>query len=248
MTFTNFPTPISSTCTVLLGSANGLAVQASCTGTPPTTASIFEHGCLMYKTDGAGGASGVYQNTGTTALPVWTLVDTALPGTGITSINADTTDAQIIAGGAGLTVATVAGTTTLTVGAGNGITVNADDVALASSSAGAGLTYITGVLAVGAGTGITVNADDVALAASYTPTHVVKFGGKITWSGSGATLATAVPGVVSTDIVTATVQTKATEASYLVSAAPTVDTLTLELSAANTSNDAVIAYTVFRAV
>ncbi len=55
---------------------------------------------------------------------------------------------------------------TFNVGAGNGITVNADDVALASSSAGGGLTYTTGVLAVGAGSGITVNADDVALASS----------------------------------------------------------------------------------
>lgn len=52
---------------------------------------------------------------------------------------------------------------TFTVGAGYGITVNADDVALSSSVAGAGLTYTTGVLAVGAGAGLTVNADDVAL-------------------------------------------------------------------------------------
>ena len=36
---------------------------------------------------------------------------------------------------------------TFTVGAGYGITVNADDVALSSSVAGAGLTYTTGVLA-----------------------------------------------------------------------------------------------------
>jgi len=49
------------------------------------------------------------------------------------------------------------------VGAGAGITVNSDDVALASSTAGAGLTFSTGVLAVGAGDGITVNADDVAV-------------------------------------------------------------------------------------
>lgn len=49
----------------------------------------------------------------------------------------------------------------LAVGAGNGITVNADDVALASSSAGNGLTYTSGVLAVGAGHGIDVTADAV---------------------------------------------------------------------------------------
>jgi len=61
--------------------------------------------------------------------------------------------------GAGLTITSKV----LAVGAGLGITVNADDVALSSSVAGAGLTYNAGVLNVGAGAGITVNADDVAL-------------------------------------------------------------------------------------
>ena len=56
------------------------------------------------------------------------------------------------------------------VGAGNGITVNANDVALASSTAGAGLTFSAGVLSVGAGNGITVNADDVALSTPGTLT------------------------------------------------------------------------------
>jgi len=61
--------------------------------------------------------------------------------------------------GAGLTISGKV----LSVGAGLGITVNTDDVALSSSVAGAGLTYNAGVLNVGAGAGITVNADDVAL-------------------------------------------------------------------------------------
>lgn len=95
---------------------------------------------------------------------------------------------------------------------------------------------------------LNANVTLAKLAAGITPSHVVKFAGKITWSGSGATLATAgLTGVASTDIVQATIQTKPTEAAYLVSAAPTTDTITLVLSAANTSNDAVIAYTVFRA-
>lgn len=74
---------------------------------------------------------------------------------------------RTVTAGAGLTGGgALSGNITIDVGAGNGITVNANDVALASSSAGAGLTYTNGVLAVGAGTGITVNADDVALAAT----------------------------------------------------------------------------------
>ncbi len=85
------------------------------------------------------------------------------------------------------------------------------------------------------------------LATGVTPSHIVKFAGKITWSGSGASLATTVAGVASTDIVMATIQGAPTEAAYVVSAAPTTNTVTIVLSAANTSNDAVIAYTVFRA-
>jgi len=48
----------------------------------------------------------------------------------------------------------------------NGVSYSSGVISLASSTAGAGLTFASGVLAVGAGTGITVNADDVALSAS----------------------------------------------------------------------------------
>ncbi len=70
---------------------------------------------------------------------------------------------QVIAG-AGLTGGgDLSADRTLAVGAGDGITVAADAVALASTVAGAGLTYSTGVLAVGAGAGLVVGADDVGL-------------------------------------------------------------------------------------
>lgn len=48
---------------------------------------------------------------------------------------------------------------TFNVGAGAGISVSEDTVSLASSVAGAGLTYSSGVLAVGGGLGILVDAD-----------------------------------------------------------------------------------------
>jgi hypothetical protein len=70
---------------------------------------------------------------------------------------------SVYVAGAGLTESPAG---TFNVGAGSGITVNADDVALASSAAGAGLTYTTGVLAVGAGDGISVAADAVAVAST----------------------------------------------------------------------------------
>lgn len=89
-----------------------------------------------------------------------------------------------VTAGSGLTGGgsiSLGGSATLNIGAGTGITVNADDVALDTTStrntdhsavvltAGAGLTgggdiTASRSFAVGAGTGITVNADDVALA------------------------------------------------------------------------------------
>lgn len=99
-----------------------------------------------------------------------------------------------------------------------------------------------GLTAIGAGKVLLA-----MLGAGITPVTVTKFSGKITWSGSGASLATTVTGVAATDVVVATIQTAPSQAAYLVSAAPTTNTITLVLSAANTSNDAVIGYEVFRA-
>lgn len=86
MAGTNLFTPVTSTLWVALtedtaSSVNGqLAMLAKCTGAPPTTANVFEHGCLIIRTDSGTGTAGIYQNTGSSASPVWTLLDTALPG------------------------------------------------------------------------------------------------------------------------------------------------------------------------
>ena len=76
---------------------------------------------------------------------------------------------------------------------------------------------------------------------------VQRFSGVATWSGSGASLAFSVPGVLSTDVVQATIKHAPTQAAYLVSATPSTNTITFTLSAANTSNDATIQYSVSRA-
>lgn len=95
---------------------------------------------------------------------------------------------------------------------------------------------------------IQANAVTLAkLASGVTPSHIVKYAGKITWSGSGDSLVTTVTGVAATDVVMATIQGAPTESANLISVVPTLNTITITLSAANTSNDAVIAYTVFRA-
>ena len=106
-----------------------------------------------------------------------------------------------VVAGAGLTdggSVALGASITLNIGAGTGITVNANDVALDTTStrntdhsavtltAGAGLTgggdiTASRSFAVGAGTGITVNADDIAItgAGSLTTNYLTK------WNGTG---------------------------------------------------------------
>lgn len=85
------------------------------------------------------------------------------------------------------------------------------------------------------------------LDSGITPSHIVVYAGEFTWSGGGASVAHTVTGAKATDIVIATIQTAPTQDAYIKSAAVTDNTVTVTLSAANTSNDAVIAYQVIRA-
>jgi hypothetical protein len=123
------------------------------TGTASATGLEISGGAVRIASDAAGngltggGGSALAVNTGTASASLLEV------SSDVVRISADAAGAGLT-GGAG---------SALAVGAGNGITVNANDVALASSVAGGGLTYTTGVVAVGAGTGITVNADDVAI-------------------------------------------------------------------------------------
>lgn len=102
-------------------------------------------------------------------------------------------------------------------------------------------------LDVGAGTGIAVNANDVAIAAAYLPTHVVKYAGKFTTAGGDANEQASVAGVVGTDIVIATLENDGTNNVTLATAKAGTDVIDFVLSG-DPSTDAVICYTVFRAV
>ncbi len=84
---TNTPTPITSTCNALQGDSTGYAIIATCTGTPPTTASIFQHGCIMIQTNTSTGSTAVYQNTGSIAIPAWTLLASGGAGVSATGPN-----------------------------------------------------------------------------------------------------------------------------------------------------------------
>jgi hypothetical protein len=94
-------------------------------------------------------------------------------------------------------------------------------------------------------------ADDAVsleqLDAAITPSHIPKYAGEATWTGGGATLAYTVTGALATDIVVASFHTLGTEGTILQGAVASSDTVTFTLDAANTSNDAVISYVVYRA-
>lgn len=101
---------------------------------------------------------------------VWTLTNDTPPVLGTDPLTwAQVGGGNLYTAGNGLTESPAG---TFNVGAGNGVTVASDTVALASTVAGDGLTYTTGVLAVGAGTGLTVSVDAVAVDTSVVARHV----------------------------------------------------------------------------
>jgi len=72
----NFFTSISSITDIALTGSDGLAYFAKCNTTPETIAGVFGVGCLMIRTDNGS----QYQNTGTTASPIWSLNGTGARG------------------------------------------------------------------------------------------------------------------------------------------------------------------------
>lgn len=69
MAGTNFFTPISSVTDVAFVDQSGLALLAKCNTTPETQADTYQKGCVMLRTDNGT----MYQNTGTSASPTWTV-------------------------------------------------------------------------------------------------------------------------------------------------------------------------------
>jgi hypothetical protein len=146
-----------------------------------------------------GAGDGITVNANDVAVNV-----TAIAGTNLENDGSNNLRIAATAAGAGLTGG---GASVLAVGAGTGITVNANDIQISTigadsfflngtagvavptaiagaTVAGGGLTYTTGgILAVGAGTGVTVNANDVQLAAAAPGTVL---GNPLTAVGSAA--------------------------------------------------------------
>lgn len=86
---TQHSTVVSSTVEYIQSDSTGAVIIAAGTGTPPTTASVFQVGCIFYKTDASSG-TGVFVNAGTTAVPVWVPFTSAmLPSPNFVSDNSN---------------------------------------------------------------------------------------------------------------------------------------------------------------
>lgn len=75
----NFYSDVNSALSIALTDHNGLAMLAKCVGVPPTTAGIFQHGCLINQTDSGTGVAALYQNVGSAAVPSWVIIDSSAP-------------------------------------------------------------------------------------------------------------------------------------------------------------------------
>jgi hypothetical protein len=76
MAGTNFFTPISTVTSIALTDPNGLAMLASANTTGETQANTYQIGCILIRID----AGTWYVNSGTVAIPVWTIAGTGSTG------------------------------------------------------------------------------------------------------------------------------------------------------------------------
>ena len=110
---------------------------------------------------------------------------------------------SVLAGTGLLGGGTIAGTRTLNVIGGTGITANADDIALSASVAGTGMTHTAGVLNVIGGDGIDANANDIALSSSVGGDGLTNASGVLSLTDAAASTTNPVDistGAVSLDI------------------------------------------------
>lgn len=105
-----------------------------------------------------------------------------------------------------------------------------------------------GNVSVQASSTATGAVETAMLESGLQPSHVVKLSGKVMWLGTAASANYAIPGALSTDLITASISSIPSEAAYLAKADVfSNNSAIFTLSAANTSTDAEITYQITRA-
>lgn len=177
MSGTNFFTPETTTLSNAFTDESGLVVSAECTGTPPTTANMFQHGATIIQTNSGTGVNALYQNVGSSAVPSWSAMGGAVPGsTGTGMLQYAQAKYSFAVDGGAVSTITLAGNATLPANAiilGGTINVTtqltsggAATVAI-GTSAGSSTTSILGATAVASFTTGQLAMKPVFTAATY---------------------------------------------------------------------------------
>lgn len=135
---TGLQAPITSTLSAREVDDSGLILTATCTGTPPTTVGIFSHGAQITQTDTASGSPSLYENTGTTAAPVWNLVGSVTPG------EITLAEGNILVGNSSGVAASLSAKTTTQILIGNGTTLVSAALSGDATMSNAGVVTVSG--------------------------------------------------------------------------------------------------------
>jgi hypothetical protein len=168
--------PFNSNLWIAVTDSSQLATLAECTGTPPTTANVFQVGCLMIQKNGVA-PNTLFVNTGTSAAPTWVLDGVGTnyltlvvypSGTQVASVfstNLPPINATIVGVSAATTVSGTATTLTFKSG-GTTVATVATSGSLGQLIAGTGIAFAT-VLTSGSLTVSGTNATGSAVAFVY---------------------------------------------------------------------------------
>lgn len=215
---------VSDTLQIALTDETGLAVLARCLGAAPTTANVFQHGCLILRVDSGDGVGAMYQNTGTSAVPSWTLVPLTGGGGGLSTT---LTSAHLYVGNASNVATDVAiigdvtidnaGVTAISAGvigdgdinsgaaisfsklaaltSGNILVGNGSNVPTSVAMSGDVTIDNAGVTTIGAAT-----IDKAMLSSGINPSHMVVAAGSFTTTAGSATQTIANATITGTDL------------------------------------------------
>jgi len=264
---------LSDTCNIALVDATGLAVFAQCTGAPPTTANIFQRGCVILRTDN----STAYFNSGSVASPSWTSAggggggpiplnqgsifignlsneaqarsvtgDITISSTGVTAIAPSVIVDADISPSAAISLNKLQGSTS-----GNILVADVFNFISGVTMGGDATMSPTGVLTIANNAVTTAKINSLAvtkakLASGINASHMVATAGTFTTVGGGTTENISDVSISASDRVVVVVKTAGATPRSVVAAVAGAGSITVTMSG-DASTDHVLEYFAFRA-